>query len=147
MKIMETIENKYEKRHCFGGKKPKIGWIILGVIGVTAFAFLFGAVVMLLWNWLMPAIFHLGVITYWQAVGIAILGRLLFGSLHHGGSHNNGKHVYVPWKHKSHMSDSNNCKDYFHGSKWNHYDQYWNEEGEQAFNDYLKRKGENPGKE
>jgi hypothetical protein len=146
MKIMETIENNYEKRHCFGGKRHRAGWIILGIIGFTAFAFLFGAVVMWLWNWLMPVIFHLGVITYWQAVGLAILGRLLFGSLHHG-SHNRGRHNFGPWKHKYHMSDGSNCKDYTRGSKWSYYDQYWNEEGEKSFNDYLKRKGENPVKE
>ncbi|MCK9424291.1 MAG: hypothetical protein M0Q38_17025 [Bacteroidales bacterium] len=144
---METIENNYEKRHCCSGKKHRAGWIILGIVGFTAFAFLFGAVVMWLWNWLMPVIFHLGVITYWQAVGLAILGRLLFGSFHHGSPHYRGRHNFGPWRHKYHMSDGNNCKDYAHGSKWSYYDQYWNEEGEKSFNDYLKRKGENPVKE
>jgi hypothetical protein len=146
MKIMETTENKYQKRHCCGGKH-RIGWIILGVIGFTAFAFLFGAVVMWLWNWLMPVIFHLGVITYWQAVGLAVLGRLLFGSFHHGSPHSRGRHNFGPWKHKYHTHDGGNCRDNSHGSKWSYYDQYWNEEGEKSFNDYLKRKGENPVKE
>ena len=144
---METIETNYENRHCCGGKKHRIGWSILGVIGFTAFAFLFGAVVMWLWNWLMPVIFHLEVITYWQAVGLAILGRLLFGSLHHGSPHNRGRHNFGPWKHRHHMGNGNHCRDDAHGSKWSYYDQYWNEEGEKAFNDYLKRKGEEQGKE
>jgi len=143
---METLENKYQKRHCCGGRH-RIGWIILGVIGFTAFAFLFGAVVMWLWNCLMPVIFHLGVITYWQAIGLAILGRLLFGSFHHGSPHSRGRHNFGPWKHKFHTGDGSNCRDYTHGSKWSYYDQYWNEEGEKSFNDYLKRKGENPVKE
>ncbi len=141
---METNENRNEKRHCCGRKRPRAGWIILGIIGFTAFAFLFGAVVMWLWNWLMPVIFHLGVITYWQAVGLAILGRLLFGSMHHGGMHNRGRHNFGPWRNRHHLNDRNNCRDYAHGSKWSHYDQYWNEEGEKSFNDYLKRKGEGP---
>ena len=144
---METTENKYERRHRCGGMKHRGGWIVLGVIGFTAFAFLFGAVVMWLWNWLMPVIFHLGVITYWQAVGLAILGRLLFGSLHHGSPHHRGRHNFGPWKHRNHMRDSNGCNDYVHGSKWSYYDQYWNEEGEHSFNEYLKRKGESPVKE
>ena len=144
---METTDNNAANRHCCGGKRHKAGWIILGVIGVTAFAFLFGAVVMWLWNWLMPVVFHLGVISYWQAVGLAILGRLLFGSLHPCGPHNKGRHNFGSWKHRYHMSDGNNCKDYAHGSKWSHYDQYWNEEGEQSFIDYLKRKGGAPAKE
>ncbi len=38
-----------------------------------------GAVVMLLWNWLMPALFGLVTISFWQALGIFILARILFG--------------------------------------------------------------------
>jgi hypothetical protein len=40
-----------------------------------------GVIVMLLWNWLLPGIFA-GVahISYWQALGIFLLSRLLFGS-------------------------------------------------------------------
>ena len=38
-----------------------------------------GFVSMHLWNYLMPAIFGLHVITFWQAVGLLLLGRLLFG--------------------------------------------------------------------
>jgi len=143
---METTENKYEKRHFCGGRKHRIGWIILGFVGFTAFAFLFGAVVMWLWNWLMPVIFHLGIISYWQAVGLAILSRLLFGSLHHG-PHNRGRHNFGPWKHKRYLNENNPCRDYSTGGKWNYYDQYWNEEGENAYNDYLKRKSEEQIKE
>ncbi len=32
-----------------------------------------------LWNWLMPAIFGLHMITYWQALGLLALSWLLFG--------------------------------------------------------------------
>ena len=143
---METTENKYEKRRFCGGRKHRAGWIILGIIGFTAFAFLFGAVVMWLWNWLMPVLFHLGVITYWQAVGLAILSRLLFGSLHHGGPHKHGRHNFGSWKH-TYRTDGNNCRDNSNSVKWNYYDQYWNEEGESAFNDYVKRKSGNHVKE
>lgn len=41
---------------------------------------LFSAFTMLLWNALMPQIFHLPVINYWQAIGLLILARLFFGS-------------------------------------------------------------------
>lgn len=143
---METTENKYEKRHFCCGSKYRVGWIIMGIVGFAAFVFLFGAVIMWLWNWLMPIIFHLGVITYWQAVGLAILGRLLFGSLHHG-PHYRGQRKYGPWKHRYYMKDDKSCRDYSNSVKWNYYDQYWNEEGEKAFNDYVNRKSENPVKE
>jgi hypothetical protein len=36
------------------------------------------ALVMLLWNWLMPEIFGLIPITYWQAGGLLLLSKLLF---------------------------------------------------------------------
>jgi hypothetical protein len=138
---METTESKYEHRHFARGRRPRAGWIILGIIGFAAFAFLLGAVVMLLWNWLMPVIFHLGVITYWQAVGLAILGRLLIGGFHHG-PHHRGRHGCGPWGHRHYMHNAKYCGDYSNSDRWSHYDQFWNEEGEKAFDDYLKRKGE-----
>jgi len=52
------------------------------------FAALFGIVVMALWNWLMPALFGWKVLGYWQALGLVILCRILFGgrgSMGHGG--------------------------------------------------------------
>ena len=53
-------------------------------IGVAFFltvliaAALFGLVVMHLWNWLMPGLFGLHVVTYWQAIGLLILSWILF---------------------------------------------------------------------
>ena len=49
-------------------------------IMLAAYA-VFGAVVMLLWNALMPQIFALPFLNYWQAVGLLILARVLFGGL------------------------------------------------------------------
>ena len=59
--------------------------------GAVLFVTLFGFIVKWLWNWLLPAIFtgaHL--ITFWQALGLLLLTRILFGSWHGGG--NGGKH-------------------------------------------------------
>ena len=53
--------------------------IVFGVLAVTVFTF----GLMLLWNWLMPLIFGLMVITFWQALGLLVLAKLLFGSGHH----------------------------------------------------------------
>lgn len=41
----------------------------------------FGSAVLYLWNWLMPAIFGLPAITFWQALGLMGLSWLLFGGL------------------------------------------------------------------
>ncbi|MDR3133137.1 MAG: hypothetical protein LBU42_03845 [Prevotellaceae bacterium] len=43
----------------------------------------FGAAVMLLWNGLMPAIFGLTAIGFWQALGLLALARVLFGGAGH----------------------------------------------------------------
>jgi hypothetical protein len=60
----------------------RIAGIILGVLFFIPLAlFVFGEIVHHLWNWLMPAIFHLGAITFWQAIGLMILSWLLFGGL------------------------------------------------------------------
>ena len=48
-------------------------------IGFLAVAAGFSAVIMLLWNWLMPTIFGLGVVNFWQALGLFVLSRILFG--------------------------------------------------------------------
>ena len=40
-----------------------------------------GEVVKLLWNWLAPTLFGWRQITFWQAVGLGLLCRILFGGL------------------------------------------------------------------
>jgi hypothetical protein len=59
-----------------------IGFAILG-IGLLA---LFGLVVMLLWNWLMPDLFGLKTVNYWQAWGLLALSTILFKGLGAGNS-------------------------------------------------------------
>ena len=57
-------------------------WIKRGIgiaFAVIAGVFIFGFVVMYLWNWLMPELFGLKVITYCQAFGILVLSKILFG--------------------------------------------------------------------
>ena len=46
---------------------------------VAAFLFLISWVVMALWNHLMPVVFGIRTITYWQAMGILVLSKILFG--------------------------------------------------------------------
>ena len=48
-------------------------------IGFLALVAGVSVVIMLLWNWLMPAIFGLSVVSFWQALGLFILARILFG--------------------------------------------------------------------
>lgn len=72
------------------------GWVILGIAGVAALGLVLGLAVQHLWNWLMPPIFGLTAISYWQAVGLLVLGHLLFGGIHaHHGQHESKKHRFV----------------------------------------------------
>lgn len=57
-------------------------FIAIGAVAFTAFGF----VVTHLWNYLMPGLFGLHAITFWQAVGLMVLGRLLFGGFRPGRS-------------------------------------------------------------
>jgi hypothetical protein len=61
----------------------------LVILGMVIFTVIGGEVVMLLWNWLAPALFGLRQITFWQALGLLALCRILFGGfgLGGGGSH------------------------------------------------------------
>jgi hypothetical protein len=67
-------------------------WIFLvAPPAMVLFGWLFGEIVMHLWNWLMPAIFGLKAITFWQAIGLLILARILVGGLGGGpGSNRSG---------------------------------------------------------
>jgi len=55
---------------------------------MVIFAWIGGEAVMLLWNWLAPTLFGLRLITFWQALGLLALCRILFGGfgLSGGGS-------------------------------------------------------------
>lgn len=52
---------------------------ILTVAGLLILAILlFGGPLMVLWDWLMPTLFGLPEITFWQACGLQLLATLLF---------------------------------------------------------------------
>lgn len=65
-------------------------FLVIAALIITVLSF----VVMRLWNWLTPALFGWHVITFWQAVGILILSKILFG----GFRGRPGTHMY--WRHR-----------------------------------------------
>jgi hypothetical protein len=69
----------------------KLKWIVLGPLAILAFLLFIaigGEVVRQLWNWLLPTLFDWPRITFWQALGILALCRILFGGFGgHGGGH------------------------------------------------------------
>lgn len=61
-------------------------FLVIGVFVITLVSF----IVMRLWNWLTPALFGWHVITFWQALGILILSKILFGGFRGG----HGPHMH-----------------------------------------------------
>jgi hypothetical protein len=73
------------KRGFWIAKGVKILVIVAVVLGIVSF------LVMSLWNWLVPGLFGGPVIDYWEALGLLVLARLLFGGLR--------PHGRGPWGH------------------------------------------------
>lgn len=66
-------------------------WIWLAPLALAAFLLfvaLGGEIVRLLWNWLLPPLFGWRAITFWQALGLLALCRILFGGF---GLHGSGR--------------------------------------------------------
>ncbi|MFI5159238.1 MAG: hypothetical protein ACHQF4_10260 [Sphingobacteriales bacterium] len=76
------------KRIFFKGRFIFIPILAAAVLALVSF------VVMQLWNNLLPAILHVGIITFWQAMGIFILCKILFGFGKGGRGWGNGG---APW--------------------------------------------------
>ena len=53
----------------------------LAIAGMVLFVFIGGELVMRLWNWLLPPLFGFREVTFWQALGLLALCRILFGGL------------------------------------------------------------------
>jgi hypothetical protein len=68
-----------------------VGWVTMGITAISALCLALGFPVMWLWNWLMPAIFGLPVVTFWQAVGLLVLSHLLLKGHHPGHRHHGGR--------------------------------------------------------
>lgn len=74
------------------GKFRKIKLLFIPI--VIAAIFLFGAIVMGLWNAILPAVIGVKAISLWQALGILILSKILFGGFR---GEWRGRHGNVRW--------------------------------------------------
>lgn len=108
--------------------------IVFMAILIIAFILLFGYAFMWLWNWLMPEIFGLTTLTYWQAIGLLVMAKLLFGGFEGHGMGKRGGEL----KNRDRSKNRWACKNDF--SKWKYYDTFWEDEGEKAYIDYVAHK-------
>ena len=78
-------------------------WLfIVAPLALAAFVFVGGEIVMHLWNWLVPALFGWRLITFWQALGLLILCRILFGNI---GGHGHGPGRQMRWRMTKNMTE------------------------------------------
>lgn len=118
MKVRENVSNAF-----------KVFFVIVFAILIMALV-VYGT--MYLWNLLMTDIFNLRAISYWEALGLLILAKILFGFGNHsskGSRHKKNR--------KQKMEDW--CKSRKNFSDWKHYDNFWKEEGEKAYTAYVER--------
>ncbi|HEX7510680.1 MAG TPA: hypothetical protein VF335_05230 [Chitinivibrionales bacterium] len=144
------MDEHFHEGRCCGPRFPGMrifGLAIAGVVFTVVFALLFGWLVEMLWNWLMPVLFHLTTITYWQAFGIVVLAKILFGGFHGPSRHRNMyRHMRHFHHHHKHWDNSDDLEDRDdtwkpHGSykNWKYYDRYWRDEGKSAFESYIDK--------
>ena len=66
-------------------RSSRIGRMILLFILIAPIAiFIFGSVIMLLWNNVLTPVLHVSTITFWQGLGILVLSKILFGGFRGG---------------------------------------------------------------
>ena len=70
---------------------------------VIVFLTAFSTIVMLLWNNILAGVLHVSMITFWQALGIFVLAKILFGGFHGGpwGRHRWKQHMHERWANMS----------------------------------------------
>jgi hypothetical protein len=91
--------------------------LLLGLLLAGGLVLLFGALVMVLWNAILPHLLGVSPIGYWQSVGLLLLTRILIGSLGMA----RGRH--------SHWLGRN---------AWREYDEWWHQVGEQSLRESLR---------
>ncbi len=77
----------------FGFKKDLLFFVLFIAAGLA-----FSAIVMALWNAILPAVIGVKTITFLQAIGILLLSKILFGGFGRRGGWNGGRRS--PWKDK-----------------------------------------------
>ena len=66
------------------------GKAVMILVFCAAFVMLFSFIVMSIWNAVLPAVLGVKVITFWQALGILVLSKILFSGF--GGFHHKREH-------------------------------------------------------
>ena len=118
-------------------------YAVLGLAGAFLMGLLFGNVIMWLWNWLMPKLFGLPLIGFWEGLGLFLLAKILFGF---GSSSSSGEGE------KKHPRRSKRRHHHSEGEKrdwkdWEYYDDWWEADGKTSFHAYAENMKKEPAAE
>ena len=145
-RLNETRASGNEDRHRLSAGKIAriIGWIMTGLVLACFFALIFGLLVKWLWGVTLTPLFHLPQPTYWQAVGLILLGKLLFGGIGHHHKEPDHSFRFPKWHDRfggySGKSDSSSDRNTSDIEQGKYYQDFWENEGKKAFADYLDRR-------
>lgn len=115
-----------------GDKKYKMAfYILLGILAGTALFILFGFAVQFLWNQTIADMFGLTAISFWQALGVFILAKLLFGFGISGSGSNSGGKTRQRRKDGDDEPPSRNNDEFR---------RFWRDTGREAFEEYRARR-------
>jgi len=136
--------SKSKKRSCSSIIRHVVG----GLLFAAFIALIFAILVKLLWNGIMPAVFDLRTISFWQAFCIILLAKLIFGgvgprhSFYHPGRsyyHSKDRRYLSRWIHNGYRFEDDELNAISRRKKWEYYKQYWRDEGKEAFEAYIKK--------
>lgn len=124
-----------------------VGMVILGIIAAAALAIVFGLAIKWLWNTLMPDVFGLPEIGYWQAVGLVVLSHILFGSHHHCDHSKDSKKkgTVVDRQGNRLYIDHHHHPDDCSGKHFDSFREFWNDHGSEAFDNWLNGRRKEEG--
>lgn len=102
---------------------------------ILAAGLLMGAVVMFLWNAILPEVTGVKPLTYWKAVGLLALCRILFGNFR-GGAPNRGR----GWG-RQHFNNSDSSDDHpFSRHRWRNKWKAMNDEERAKFREEMRKR-------
>jgi Ca2+/H+ antiporter, TMEM165/GDT1 family len=83
------------------GRRSKPAKALIILVCVVGFISLFSFIVMKLWNAVLPDVLHVTQINFWQAMGILVLSKILFGGFGPWGGkkHEWKKRMQDKWQH------------------------------------------------
>ncbi|MBP8082099.1 MAG: hypothetical protein KAZ87_02730 [Spirochaetes bacterium] len=117
-----------------------IGLFAAGGVGALLLACLFGFIFMHLWNYVMPDLFGIKTISFFQSVGLVILSKILFGSL----KHHPARHIRktLSSKMKNRCGQLNDFPPEV-AENYDEYCEYWKKVGSEGFKKFMCRNKSN----